>query len=138
MAFVLAERHAAEPILPLHLFRTRVFSVTSLVGFIVGFSMFGAIAFLPAFFQVVRGISPTISGLYLLPMMAGMLVVSITSGQVIARTGKYRYFPIAGSGADDRRPVPGLADEPNDVRPAGRAVHAGARHWASAASCRCS
>jgi hypothetical protein len=75
-----------------------VFSVTSLVGFVVGFSMFGAIAFLPAFFQVVRGISPTISGLYLLPTMAGMLVVSITSGQVIARTGKYRYFPIVGSG----------------------------------------
>jgi EmrB/QacA subfamily drug resistance transporter len=98
VAFVFAERHAAEPILPLHLFRTRVFSVTSLVGLIVGFSMFGAIAFLPAFFQVVRGISPTISGLYLLPTMAGMLVVSITSGQVIARTGKYRYFPIAGSG----------------------------------------
>jgi EmrB/QacA subfamily drug resistance transporter len=97
VAFVLAERRAAEPILPLHLFRTRVFSVTSLVGFIVGFSMFGAIAFLPAFFQVVRGISPTISGLYLLPTMAGMLVVSITSGQVISRTGKYRYFPIAGS-----------------------------------------
>jgi EmrB/QacA subfamily drug resistance transporter len=98
VAFVFAERHAAEPILPLHLFRTRVFSVTSLVGLIVGFSMFGAIAFLPAFFQVVRGISPTISGVYLLPTMAGMLVVSITSGQVIARTGKYRYFPIAGSG----------------------------------------
>jgi EmrB/QacA subfamily drug resistance transporter len=98
VAFVFAERHAAEPILPLHLFRTRVFSVTSLVGLIVGFSMFGAIAFLPAFFQVVRGISPTISGLYLLPTMAGMLVVSITSGQIIARTGKYRYFPIAGSG----------------------------------------
>ena len=98
VAFVFAERHAAEPILPLHLFRARVFSVTSLVGLIVGFSMFGAIAFLPAFFQVVRGISPTISGLYLLPTMAGMLVVSITSGQVIARTGKYRYFPIAGSG----------------------------------------
>jgi EmrB/QacA subfamily drug resistance transporter len=97
VAFVFAERRAAEPILPLHLFRTRVFSVTSLVGLIVGFSMFGAIAFLPAFFQVVRGISPTISGLYLLPTMAGMLVVSITSGQVIARTGKYRYFPIAGS-----------------------------------------
>src|SRR3984957_6811418 len=97
VAFVFAERHAAEPILPLHLFRTRVFSVTSLVGLIVGFSMFGAIAFLPAFFQVVRGISPTISGLYLLPTMAGMLVVSITSGQVIARTGKYRFFPIAGS-----------------------------------------
>jgi EmrB/QacA subfamily drug resistance transporter len=95
--FVLAERHAAEPILPLHLFKTRVFSVTSIVGFIVGFGMFGAITYLPAFFQVVRGISPTISGVYLLPLMAGLLIVSITSGQVIARTGKYRLFPIAGT-----------------------------------------
>jgi EmrB/QacA subfamily drug resistance transporter len=99
IAFVFAERRAAEPILPLHLFKTRVFSVTSVVGFIVGFGMFGAITYLPAFFQVVRGISPTISGVYLLPLMAGLLLVSITSGQVIARTGKYRFFPIAGTAA---------------------------------------
>jgi EmrB/QacA subfamily drug resistance transporter len=96
-AFILAERRAAEPILPLHLFRTRIFSVTSVVGFVVGFGMFGAITYLPAFFQVVRGISPTISGVYLLPLMAGLLLVSITSGQIIARTGRYRFFPIAGS-----------------------------------------
>ena len=95
--FILAERYAAEPILPLHLFKTRVFSVTSVVGFIVGFGMFGAITYLPAFFQVVRGISPTISGVYLLPLMAGLLLVSISSGQIIARTGKYRFFPIAGT-----------------------------------------
>jgi EmrB/QacA subfamily drug resistance transporter len=97
-AFVLVERRAAEPILPLHLFKLRTFSVTSLVGFIVGFAMFGAITYLPAFFQVVRGISPTISGVYLLPLMAGLLVVSISSGQIIAKTGKYRFFPIAGAG----------------------------------------
>jgi len=97
VAFILAERRAAEPILPLHLFRLRVFSVTSVVGFIVGFAMFGAITYLPAFFQVVRGISPTISGVYLLPLMAGLLLVSIASGQIIARTGRYRFFPIAGS-----------------------------------------
>ncbi len=96
-AFIFAERRAAEPILPLHLFKTRVFSVTSLVGFIVGFGMFGAITYLPAFFQVVRGISPTISGLYLLPLMVGLLLVSISSGQIIARTGQYRVFPIAGT-----------------------------------------
>ena len=95
--FVLVERRAAEPVLPLHLFRLRTFSVTSLVGFIVGFAMFGAITYLPAFFQVVRGISPTISGLYLLPLMAGLLVVSIGSGQIISKTGKYRFFPIAGT-----------------------------------------
>jgi len=59
--------------------------------------MFGAITYLPAFFQVVRGISPTISGVYLLPLMAGLLLVSIASGQIISRTGKYRFFPIAGS-----------------------------------------
>ena len=95
--FVLVERRAAEPVLPLHLFKLRIFSVTSLVGFIVGFAMFGAITYLPAFFQVVRGISPTISGVYLLPLMAGLLAVSIGSGQIISRTGKYRFFPIAGS-----------------------------------------
>jgi len=95
--FVLVERRAVEPVLPLHLFKLRTFWVTSLVGFIVGFAMFGAITYLPAFFQVVRGISPTISGVYLLPLMAGLLLVSIGSGQIISRTGKYRFFPIAGS-----------------------------------------
>jgi MFS family permease len=95
--FVLVERRAAEPVLPLHLFKLRTFSMTSVVGFIVGFAMFGAITYLPAFFQVVRGISPTISGVYLLPLMAGLLLVSISSGQVISKTGKYRFFPIAGA-----------------------------------------
>ena len=99
IAFVFVERRAPEPVLPLHLFKTRVFATTSIVGFIVGFGMFGAITYLPAFFQVVRGISPTISGLYLLPLMVGLLTMSITSGQVISRTGKYRYFPIAGTAA---------------------------------------
>ena len=96
-AFVLVERRAAEPVLPLHLFRERAFSVTSVVGFIVGLAMFGAITYLPAFFQVVRGISPTLSGVQLLPLMAGLLVASIGSGQIISRTGKYRFFPIAGT-----------------------------------------
>jgi EmrB/QacA subfamily drug resistance transporter len=95
--FVLVERRAAEPIVPLHLFKLRTFSVTSLVGFIVGFAMFGAITYLPAFFQVVRGISPTISGVYILPLMAGLLTMSIGSGQIISRTGKYRFFPIVGT-----------------------------------------
>ena len=95
--FAFVERRAKEPVLPLHLFKTRVFSSTSIVGFIVGFAMFGAITYLPAFFQVVRGISPTISGVYLLPLMAGLLVTSIGSGQIIARTGKYRFYPIFGT-----------------------------------------
>jgi EmrB/QacA subfamily drug resistance transporter len=96
--FALVERYAAEPVLPLHLFRNRTFAVTSVVGFIIGFAMFGAITYLPAFFQVVRGLSPTASGVELLPLMAGLLVVSIGSGQIISRTGKYRAFPIAGAG----------------------------------------
>jgi EmrB/QacA subfamily drug resistance transporter len=95
--FVAVERRAAEPVLPLHLFRLRAFWVTSLVGFIVGFAMFGAITYLPAFFQVVRGISPTLSGVQLLPLMAGLLIVSIGSGQIISKTGKYRFWPIAGT-----------------------------------------
>ncbi|HEV2373898.1 MAG TPA: MDR family MFS transporter [Streptosporangiaceae bacterium] len=95
--FVLVERRATEPVLPLHLFRTRTFAVSSLVGFIVGFAMFGAITYLPAFFQIVKGVSPTLSGVRLLPLMAGLLVTSIGSGQVISKTGKYRMFPITGT-----------------------------------------
>jgi EmrB/QacA subfamily drug resistance transporter len=95
--FVVAERRAKEPVLPLHLFKLRAFWVTSVVGFIVGFAMFGAITYLPAFFQVVKGVSPTLSGVRLLPLMAGLLVVSIGSGQLISRNGRYRVFPIAGS-----------------------------------------
>ncbi|HTT89899.1 MAG TPA: MDR family MFS transporter [Acidimicrobiales bacterium] len=95
--FALVERYAREPVLPLHLFKNRTFAATSVVGFIIGFAMFGAITYLPAFFQVVRGLSPTASGVELLPLMAGLLVVSITSGQIISRTGKYRFFPIAGT-----------------------------------------
>ncbi|MHB8244150.1 MAG: MDR family MFS transporter [Acidimicrobiales bacterium] len=95
--FALAERWATEPVLPLHLFSSRTFSVANFVGFIVGFAMFGAITYLPLFFQVVRGESPTISGLQLLPLMAGMLTVSIASGQMISHTGRYRKFPIAGT-----------------------------------------
>jgi EmrB/QacA subfamily drug resistance transporter len=97
VAFALVERRAEEPVLPLHLFRNRTFAAASTVGFIVGFAMFGAITFLPLFFQVVKGATPTRSGLDLLPLMAGMLVVSIGSGQVIARTGRYRVFPVVGS-----------------------------------------
>ncbi|MDQ2815986.1 MAG: MFS transporter [Actinomycetota bacterium] len=96
--FVVVERRAAEPVLPLHLFKLRAFTVTSVVGFIVGFAMFGAITYLPAFYQVVRGVSPTLSGVRLLPLMAGLLIVSIGSGQVISKTGKYRFWPIAGAG----------------------------------------
>jgi EmrB/QacA subfamily drug resistance transporter len=95
--FALVERRAKEPILPLHLFSIRTFSVANLVGFIVGFAMFGAITYLPVFFQIVHGESPTISGLQLLPLLAGMVIFSTGSGLVISRTGRYRIFPIAGT-----------------------------------------
>src|SRR5919204_3767851 len=88
------ERQAAEPVLPLRLFRNRVFSVSAAIGFAAGFAMFGALSFLPLFLQVVHGISPTLSGVYLLPMVLGLLITSIVSGQIIARTGHYRIFPI--------------------------------------------
>jgi EmrB/QacA subfamily drug resistance transporter len=95
--FVAAERRAREPVLPPALFGNRVFSVTSAVGLVVGFALFGALTFLPLFQQVVRGDSPTESGLQLLPVMGGLLFTSILSGQVITRTGRYRWFPIAGT-----------------------------------------
>ncbi len=95
--FVLVERHAVEPVLPLHLFRIRAFSVTSVVGFIVGFAMFGAVTYLPVFFQIVHGESPTTSGLQLLPLLVGLIICSTGSGMIISRTGRYRVFPIAGT-----------------------------------------
>ncbi len=96
--FVFVERRATEPVLPLHLFSIRAFSVASAVGFIVGFAMFGAIVYLPVFFQIVHGESPTISGLRLLPLLAGMVVFSTASGLIISKTGRYRVFPIVGTG----------------------------------------
>jgi len=96
-AFVWIESRAAEPIIPLSLFRNHTFSVTSAVGFIVGFALFGAITYLPLYFQITKGASPTKSGLQLTPLMAGVLVTSIASGQLISRLGRYRMFPIAGT-----------------------------------------
>jgi EmrB/QacA subfamily drug resistance transporter len=98
VVFVAVERRAVEPVLPIHLFKIRTFWAANLVGFIVGFAMFGAIVYLPVFFQIVRGESPTISGLQLLPLMVGLLIVSISAGQIISRTGRYRIFPIMGTG----------------------------------------
>jgi EmrB/QacA subfamily drug resistance transporter len=97
VAWWLSARGAAEPVLPLRLFRNPVFSVSSGVGFAAGFAMFGALAFLPIYLQVVRGVSPTISGVYLLPMVAGMLLTSVASGQLISRYGRYKVFPVIGT-----------------------------------------
>ena len=97
VAFVVVEARAAEPILPLHLFRNKVFRVTSAIGFVIGFALFGALTYLPLFQQVVRGDSPTESGLQLIPVMAGVLIGSIGSGQIISATGRYKVFPIVGT-----------------------------------------
>ncbi|MER6810567.1 MFS transporter [Spirillospora sp. NPDC000708] len=95
--WLLVERRAAEPIMPPHLLRHAVFSLSSAISFAVGFAMFGALTFLPIFLQVVHGVSPTLSGVHLLPMMIGMLVASIGSGQLISRTGRYKIYPVIGT-----------------------------------------
>ena len=97
VAFLLIERRAAEPILPLALFANRIFSVTSAIGFVIGFALFGAVTYLPLFLQNVRGLSPTVSGLLMTPLMAGVLITSIVSGQLISRYGRYKPFPIVGT-----------------------------------------
>nr|WP_254552877.1 MFS transporter [Kitasatospora sp. MMS16-BH015] len=97
VAFVAVERTAAEPVLPLRLFRSTTFSLVSVVSFVIGFAMFGALTYLPTFLQVVMQVSPTMSGIHMLPMVLGMLLTSIGSGQIVARTGHYRIFPILGT-----------------------------------------
>jgi MFS family permease len=97
VAFIAVERRAAEPIIPLSLFRNSIFSVTSGIGFIVGAGMFGAIVYLPQYEQIVKGYNPTTSGLLLLPLTAGLLITSIGSGRLITRYGRYKIFPIIGT-----------------------------------------
>jgi len=97
VAFVVIEQRAKEPVLPLRLFRNRAFTVTSTVGFIVGFALFGSVTYMPVYLQVAKGASPTKSGLEMLPMMGGMLLTSISSGQLISRTGRYKMFPVIGT-----------------------------------------
>jgi EmrB/QacA subfamily drug resistance transporter len=97
IVFVLVERHAREPILPIQLFLTRDVWVTSVVGLIVGFALIGSVTYLPVFLQIVKGLSPTESGLRMVPLMAGTLVTSILAGQLVSRTGKYKLFPIIGT-----------------------------------------
>ena len=96
-AFIWQERRATEPIIPLSLFASPVFRVATSLGFFIGLAMFGAIIFIPLFLQLVYGVSPTSSGLRMLPLMAGLLIASITSGRLITRIGRYKAFPIAGA-----------------------------------------
>ena len=96
-AFLLREHFAAEPILPLRLFRNKVFSIANAMGFVVGLVMFGAIIYIPVYLQLARGSSPTISGLQLLPLVFGLFAASIGGGQIITRIGRYKIFPIIGT-----------------------------------------
>jgi EmrB/QacA subfamily drug resistance transporter len=97
VGFILVERSAEEPILPLRLFRSRVVWVTSAIGLIVGFALIGSVTYLPLFLQVVKGLSPTDSGLQIIPLMGGTLTASIVAGQIVSRTGRYKFFPIIGT-----------------------------------------
>lgn len=98
LSFILIERYMKDDaIIPLRLFRSRVFSMATVLGVLVGFGMFGAMLTLPLYLQIVFGLSPTASGFATLPMMAGLMIASIASGQIIARTGKYRIFPVTGT-----------------------------------------
>lgn len=96
IVFVMIEFKAAEPILPMHLFRGNVFTMTSLLSAVVGAAMFGGITFLPIYLQIAKGVNPTASGLMLIPMTAGILITAIISGQFMGRTGKYKILPIMG------------------------------------------
>jgi EmrB/QacA subfamily drug resistance transporter len=95
--FILVEFRAEEPIIPMHLFRNPIFAVGNTYSFLIGFAMFGGLIYLPLYFQTVQGMSPTRSGLAMLPMVLGLFTMSITAGQLISRTGRYKIFPIIGS-----------------------------------------
>ncbi|MCN9242675.1 MFS transporter [Streptomyces sp. RY43-2] len=95
--FLIAEGFAAEPLIPLRLFRDSIFNVTALVGLVVGIALFGAASYLPTFLQMVDGASATESGLLMLPMMAGVVGASVVCGQLVSTTGHYRVYPVLGS-----------------------------------------
>ncbi|MFF0016547.1 MFS transporter [Streptomyces sp. NPDC005374] len=95
--FLVAEHFAAEPLIPLRLFRDSVFDVTALVGLVIGVALFGAAGYLPTFLQMVDGASATESGLLMLPMMAGIVGASVVAGQLISHTGRYKIWPVLGS-----------------------------------------
>jgi predicted MFS family arabinose efflux permease len=97
VGFFYEEMHAAEPIIPLSLFKERTFLLSCLIGFVIGMSMFGAMTFLPLYLQVVKDSTPSEAGMQLLPMMCGLTASSIISGRVISRIGRYRIFPILGT-----------------------------------------
>lgn len=95
--FVAWEKKAVEPIIPMELFKNRTFTLTSIIGFIVGAGMFGAIIMLPLYLQIIQGNSATSSGLKLIPLMLGILTFTVTSGRMITKTGKYKIYPVVGT-----------------------------------------
>ncbi|MFC7308533.1 MDR family MFS transporter [Streptomyces monticola] len=97
VAFVAVERRAAEPVLPLKLFKIRTFALSAAISFVIGFAMFGGMTYLPTFLQVVRGVSPTMSGVHMLPMVLGVFLASTGSGQIVSRTGRWKVFPVLGT-----------------------------------------
>lgn len=97
VAFVLVERKAAEPIMPLHLFKDRNFNLTTVAGLIIGIAMFGAMAYLPTYLQMVTGVNATEAGFLMIPMMAALLISSIGSGALVSKTGRYKWLPIIGT-----------------------------------------
>ncbi|MGK5445364.1 MDR family MFS transporter [Micromonospora sp. URMC 105] len=97
VAFVAQEARVAEPILPLRLFRSATFALANSAGFVLGLVMFGSIIFIPLYLQIVKGASPTRSGLLMLPMMAGIIVTSVLTGRAMSRMGRYKWFPVVGS-----------------------------------------
>jgi EmrB/QacA subfamily drug resistance transporter len=97
VAFVAVELRASEPILPMRLFGNSIFAIANLFGFLIGVAMFGALIFIPVYLQVVDGLSPTTSGLAMLPMIVGLFSTSITAGRLMSRTGRYKLFPILGA-----------------------------------------
>ena len=95
--FILAERYAAEPLMPLHLFRSSIFNIAGLIGLVVGVALFGAVSYIGFFLQMVDHVSATVSGLLMLPFVGGLLVSSIASGRIVTATGRYKVFPILGT-----------------------------------------
>jgi EmrB/QacA subfamily drug resistance transporter len=96
-AFIVVERRTAEPVMPMHMFRDRNFGLATVAGLIIGVAMFGALAYLPTYLQMVTGAGATKAGLLMIPMMGGLLVTSTLSGQAVSRTGRYKLLPVAGT-----------------------------------------
>jgi EmrB/QacA subfamily drug resistance transporter len=97
VAWLLSGRHAADPILPLRLFRDRGFAIPVSVSFLIGFALFGVITYLPSFLQVTSGLTATEAGLVLTALLAGVLISTVGSGRLITRTGRYKPYPVAGT-----------------------------------------